>query len=101
MKNSTELRGHTGGLECVAWNPTKEAELASVSSDGTCRFWDVRNKTCTAIVQLGGEGLTAGWSGDGEVMIAGRKVLLTSFCATFLNMTLHSKAKKRPLRSEQ
>lgn len=74
VKNSTELRGHTGGIERVAWNPTKEAELASVSSDGTCKFWDVRSKTCTATVQLGGEGLTIAWSADGSVVIAGRKV---------------------------
>lgn len=74
MKNSTELRGHTGSIERVAWNPTKEAELASVSSDGTCRFWDARGKTCLATVQLGGEGLTIAWAGDGSVVIVGRKV---------------------------
>lgn len=74
VKNSTELRGHTGAIERVAWNPTKEAELASVSNDGTCRFWDVRSKTCTAVVPLGGEGLTVCWSADGEVVMAGRKV---------------------------
>ncbi|KAM0803936.1 WD40-repeat-containing domain protein [Usnea florida] len=73
VKNSTELRGHTGGIERVAWNPTKEAELASVSSDGTCRFWDVRSKTCTATVQLGGEGLTIAWAADGSVVMVGRK----------------------------
>ena len=74
VKNSTELRGHTGAIERTAWNPTKEAELASVSSDGTCKFWDVRSKTCTATVQLGGEGLTVAWAGDGSVVMVGRKV---------------------------
>ena len=74
VKNSTELRGHTGQIERVSFNPTKEAELASVSSDGTCRFWDVRSKTCTATVQLGGEGLTVAWAADGSVVIAGTKV---------------------------
>lgn len=73
VKNSTDLRGHTGGIERVAWNPTKEAELASVSSDGTCRFWDVRNRSCTATVALGGEGLTITWAADGSVVIVGRK----------------------------
>lgn len=75
VKNSTELRGHTGAVERVAWNPTKEAELASVSSDGTCRFWDVRSKTCIATVPLGGEGLTIGWANDGSLVLAGRKVI--------------------------
>ncbi|MCJ1461698.1 hypothetical protein MMC07_000296 [Pseudocyphellaria aurata] len=69
VKNSTDLKGHGGGIERVAWNPTKEAELASVSSDGTCRFWDVRNKACTAVVQLGGEGLTIAWAADGSVVM--------------------------------
>ncbi|KAL8947841.1 MAG: hypothetical protein Q9222_005926 [Ikaeria aurantiellina] len=73
VKNSTELRGHNGAIERVAWNPIKEAELASVSSDGTCRFWDVRSKTCIATVQLGGEGLTLGWANDGSLALAGRK----------------------------
>lgn len=74
VKNSTELRGHSAGIERVEWNPTKEAELASVSSDGTCRFWDVRSKACIATVQLGGEGLTVAWAGDGSVAMVGRKV---------------------------
>lgn len=52
----------------------KEAELASVSSDGTCKFWDVRNKNCTATVQLGGEGLTIAWAGDGSVVMVGSTV---------------------------
>ncbi|KAI4211157.1 MAG: hypothetical protein LQ351_006057 [Letrouitia transgressa] len=73
VKNSTELKGHTAAIERVAWNPVKEAELASVSSDGTCKFWDVKTKTCTASVPLGGEGLTIAWSGDGSVVLAGRK----------------------------
>lgn len=74
VKSSTELRGHTGPIERVAWNPTKEAELASVSSDGTCKFWDVKTKTCTATVALGGDGLTIVWAADGSVVIVGRKV---------------------------
>lgn len=78
VKNSTELRGHTGAVERVAWNPTKEAELASVSSDGTCRFWDVRSKTCIASLPLGGEGLTVAWASDGSLVLAGRKVIEAS-----------------------
>ncbi|KAI9800089.1 MAG: hypothetical protein M1825_004271 [Sarcosagium campestre] len=73
VKNSTELRGHTGAIERVAWNPTREAELASCSADGTVRFWDVRSKTCTAEVKTGGEGFTLAWKPDGSEVVVGRK----------------------------
>ncbi|MCJ1273778.1 hypothetical protein MMC21_001571 [Puttea exsequens] len=72
-KNSTELRGHTGAIERVAWNPTKEAELASVSSDGTCKFWDAKSAKCTATIPIGGEGLTVAWAPDGSAVITGTK----------------------------
>lgn len=73
MKNSTELRAHSSGIERVAWNPTKESELASCSSDGTVRFWDVRSKTCSGTVAVGGEAFTLAWAGDGSVVLVGRK----------------------------
>ena len=81
VKNSTELRGHTGGIERVAWNPIKEAELASVSSDCTCKFWDVRNKTCLATVQIGEPGFSVTWAADGSVCLVGLKV---SFLAIYV-----------------
>lgn len=82
VKNSTELKGHTAAIERVAFNPTKDAELASVSGDGTCRFWDVRNKQCIAVVSLGGEGLTVAWAGDGSVVMVGRKVYIKALKQT-------------------
>lgn len=87
VKNSTELRGHTGAVERVAWNPTKEAELASVSSDATCRFWDVRTRTCIASVSLGGEGLTVAWASDGSLALAGRKVVHPTFSPARLHQS--------------
>ncbi|GAB0140085.1 hypothetical protein EsHS_00000722 [Epichloe bromicola] len=46
VKFSTELKGHTASVEKVAFNPTKDAELCSVSTDGVVKFWDVRTKAC-------------------------------------------------------
>lgn len=74
VKNSTELRGHTTSVERVAWNPLREAELASCSLDGTVRIWDVRTRTNVAEYKPGGECFTLAWKPDGEELIVGRKV---------------------------
>lgn len=74
MKNSTELRGHQGAVERVAWNPVREAELASCGADGSVRFWDVRSKAVVGEVKVGGEGFTLAWTPDGSDLVVGRKV---------------------------
>ena len=74
VKNSTELRGHQGAVERVAWNPVKETELASCGADGTVRFWDVRSKAVVGEVKVGGELFTMAWTPDGNDVIVGRKV---------------------------
>ncbi|CBF75689.1 hypothetical protein AN3651.2 [Aspergillus nidulans FGSC A4] len=70
---STELRGHTAGVEKVLFNPARDSELASCSSDGTVRIWDVRSKTCVSRLEVGSDAFTLSWSADGKVLIAGRK----------------------------
>ena len=79
VKNSTELRGHQGAIERVAWNPVKEAELASCGADGTVRFWDVRSKASIGEVKVGGECFTLTWTPDGSELIVGRKVSSSHF----------------------
>lgn len=74
MRYSTDLRGHTAGVEKVVFNPVRDAELASCSTDGTVRIWDVRSKTCVSRLDIGGEPFTLSWSPDGSTIIAGRKV---------------------------
>ncbi|KAL1958607.1 hypothetical protein VTO42DRAFT_4204 [Malbranchea cinnamomea] len=73
VRYSTELRGHSSGIEQVVFNPVKESELASCSADGTVRFWDVRSKDCIGKVDVGGEAFTLSWTADGSVLLAGRK----------------------------
>lgn len=75
----------------MAWNPAKEAELASVGSDGVARFWDVRNRgMCVGEVKIGGEGFSMSWRPDGEELVIGRKV----FHVPFLVFTLCARLSK-------
>lgn len=74
LKNSTELRGHTGIVEHVAFNPRSETELASCGADGVLRFWDVRSKASVSEVKLGGDASKLVWKPDGTEVVVATKV---------------------------
>ena len=44
IRYSTELKGHTGAIEKIQWDPTRADRVASASLDGTVRFWDYRSE---------------------------------------------------------
>ncbi|KAI1638184.1 WD domain-containing protein [Biscogniauxia mediterranea] len=73
VRQSTELKGHTAPIEKVAFNPVKELELCSVSSDGVVRFWDVKTKTVLNEVKGLGETFTLAWAPHGECVVVGNK----------------------------
>lgn len=73
-KHSTELRGHSGVVERVSFSPVSEVELASCGADGTLKLWDVRSKTCTGDVKVGGEAFTLVFHPEGSELVVGRKV---------------------------
>ncbi|KAF2089069.1 WD40 repeat-like protein [Saccharata proteae CBS 121410] len=91
VKNSTELRGHQGAVERVAWNPAREAELASCGVDGTVRLWDVRSKNSVGEIKVAGEAFTLAWKPDGSELIVGRKddVLVPISRATLTALPSH------------
>ncbi len=74
IRFSTELKGHVAPVEQVAFNPVRDAELCSVSSDGIVKFWDVRTKGCVNEVKDLGSTFTLAWKPDGESLIVGNKV---------------------------
>ncbi|KAH8905533.1 WD domain-containing protein [Coniochaeta sp. PMI_546] len=73
VRFSTELKGHAAAIQKVAFNPVKDAELASVSDDGVVKFWDVRTKNCINEVKGLGDAFTLVWAPDGESLIVGNK----------------------------
>ncbi len=60
-----ELKGHAASIEKVAFNPVKDAELCSVSSDRVVRLWDVRTKACVNRLKTS-DIHTLAWAPDGQ-----------------------------------
>lgn len=85
MRQSTLLTGHLAPIEKVAFNPVKDAELCSVSSDGIVKFWDVRTKAVINEIKGLGDAFTLAWSPDGESLIVGNKVRLHLCLNAFSN----------------
>jgi THO complex subunit 3 len=77
VRYSTELKGHSAGIEKVAFNPVKDAELCSVSSDGVVKFWDVRTKAVINEIKGLGDAFTLAWCPDGETLVVGNKVCVS------------------------
>jgi len=77
VRNSTELRTPAAppatSLERVAFHPINENELASCSTDGMVRFWDIRSKASVGEVKVGEQPFTLAWTPDGSDIVAGRK----------------------------
>lgn len=76
---STDLKGHSAPIEKVAFNPVKDAELCSVSSDGVVKFWDVRTKNCVNEVRGLGDAFTLAWAPNGDTLLVGNKASCTIF----------------------
>lgn len=73
-KHSTELKGLAGSVERVQFHPSNENELASCTSDGSVRLWDVRTKGSVGEIKIGGGPFTLAWAPDGNDLVVGTKV---------------------------
>ncbi|KAK9471548.1 WD40-repeat-containing domain protein [Dipodascopsis tothii] len=66
---STELKGyHEKPVECIVWDPTHAHILASCSTDGTVRLWNVWTKQCLSTIRTGTENLGLSYSPNGKFL---------------------------------
>ncbi|KAF2813269.1 WD40 repeat-like protein [Mytilinidion resinicola] len=74
-QDSTELRGHQGPIERVAFSPASDTELATCSADGLLRIWDLRKNTPAVVsdLKLRGEPFTLAWKPNGDDLLVGMK----------------------------
>jgi len=91
VRFSTELKGHASGIEKIAFNPVKDAELCSVSNDGVVKFWDVRTKECVNEVKGLGNTHALAWAPDGSSVLVGNRVgfhhYMTGSCSGLVMLT--------------
>ncbi|KAF2746520.1 WD40 repeat-like protein [Sporormia fimetaria CBS 119925] len=73
VRNSTELKGLGGGVERVQFHPINENELASCTSDGLVKLWDVRTKASVGELKIAGSPFTLAWRPDGSELLVGTK----------------------------
>ncbi|KAK0754098.1 WD40 repeat-containing protein [Schizothecium vesticola] len=73
VRFSTELKGHSASVEKVAFNPVKDAELASLGADGVVKFWDVRTKASVNEVKGLGTANSMAWDPDGVSLLVSSK----------------------------
>ncbi|CUS08254.1 unnamed protein product, partial [Tuber aestivum] len=68
-----ELKGHTGSVNCIEWNPTKRGIIAGGADDSLVLIWDLVNNTTSQSTGSNGTSVTqekipvASWKCDYEV----------------------------------
>ncbi|KAJ3193889.1 hypothetical protein HK101_003911 [Irineochytrium annulatum] len=73
-KDAIELKGHSGDVDQLAWDPTDPDRLATASVDRTVRLWDIRVPSKPRhVIQTNGENINVCWSPDGRYVAVGNK----------------------------
>lgn len=52
VTDTRPLTGHSSSVEEIQWSPSEEKVLASASSDGTIRIWDIRSKSRKPMITM-------------------------------------------------
>lgn len=78
----SDLMGHSGKIDQLAWHPTDPNVFATASSDKTMRLWDARQSKSVQTVKTQGENINIAWAPDGSCVGVGNKDDLISFIDT-------------------
>ncbi|KAI9090069.1 WD40-repeat-containing domain protein [Phlyctochytrium arcticum] len=84
-KDALELKGHTGDVDQLCWDPTHPDRLATASLDSSIMIWDIRTADKTRAhpysrkVPTTGENINICWSPDGRYIAVGNKEDVVSF----------------------
>ena len=76
---STELKGHTAGVDQLQWDPTHPERLVTASTDSTVRFWDIRQGKPTNVVTTPGQNINMAISPHGKTVVVGDKKDVITF----------------------
>eukprot|EP00965_Chrysotila_dentata_P151590 5010212-Pleurochrysis_carterae.AAC.2 len=68
-----ELKGHTGSVDQLRWDPKQSWLLGSASGDKTVRIWDTRTGKCAQAIETRGENINIRWSPNGQHISVGDK----------------------------
>ncbi|MCO5585511.1 hypothetical protein L7F22_039444 [Adiantum nelumboides] len=70
-RSTSELRGHTDGVEQITWHPLQPDQLASASGDKTVKFWDVRSSKETNTIRTPGTNINIAYHPQGTYIAIG------------------------------
>lgn len=73
-KDLVELKGHTGSVHQLCWDPIHPETLATASADKTVKIWDIRSGKCTRTIKTNGANINIAWSPDGSSIAVGNKL---------------------------
>lgn len=71
FNKSTELKGHSGGVDQLRWDPHSPERLVTASTDATVRFWDIRQGKATHVIPTQGQNINMAISPDGKMVVVG------------------------------
>ncbi|MGW3942379.1 WD40 repeat domain-containing protein, partial [Streptomyces phaeochromogenes] len=78
----TELPGHTGPVNSVAWSP--DGHLATSDNSGITRVWTVAERRVLTLLRISGQAISCCWSRDGRLLALGctNGLILLDFLTT-------------------